>query len=111
MKELNTAFNFTKWVIDALPLPGPGKRLYVYDTKVRGLELMVTGHGSRSFKVYRKLHDKPVRVSLGKYPEMSIEQALTAAQKVITEMIKATNPNKEYVIKELKEAFSKLSRS
>jgi integrase len=95
MKELNTAFNFTKRVIDALPLPGPGKRLYVYDTKVRGLELMVTGHGSRSFKVYRKLHDKPVRVSLGKYPEMSIEQARTAAQKVITEMIKGTNPNAE----------------
>jgi integrase len=95
MKELNTAFNFTKRVIDALPLPGPGKRLYVYDTKVRGLELMVTGHGSRSFKVYRKLHDKPVRVSLGKYPEMSIEQARTEAQKIITEMIKGTNPNAE----------------
>ena len=95
MRRAETTFNFTKRSIDALPLPEMGKRLYVYDTKVRGLELMVTGHGSRSFKVYRKLNEKPVRVSLGKYPEMSIEQARHEAQKVITEMLKGKNPNAE----------------
>ncbi len=95
MRHMETTFNFTKRSIDVLPLPEVGKRLYVYDTKVRGLELMVTGHGSRSFKVYRKLNEKPVRVSLGKYPEMSIEQARAEAQKVITEMIRGKNPNEE----------------
>lgn len=34
MKQDNN-FNFIKKSLDALPLPGPGKRLYVYDTKVR----------------------------------------------------------------------------
>lgn len=95
MKSSNTSINFTKRVIDALPLPVEGKRTYHYDTKVRGLELMITSSGTRSFKVYRKLHDKPVRVSLGKYPEMSIEEARLAAQKVITEMLKGHNPNVE----------------
>lgn len=88
-------FNFTKKSLDALPFPEPGKRLYVYDAKVRGLELMVTDQGRKSFKVYRKFNNKPVRVTLGKYPEMTIEQARTEAQKVITEMLKGTNPNKE----------------
>lgn len=88
-------FNFTKKSLDALPSPNFGKRHYVYDTKVRGLELMLTNQGSKSFKVYRKFNNKPIRVTLGKYPEMTIEQARIEAQKVITEMLKGNNPNVE----------------
>lgn len=87
--------NFTKKSIDALALPEDGKRFYFYDTKVRGLELMVTSHGSKSFKVYRRFNDKPVRVTLGKYPEMTIEQARNEAQRVIAELLKGKNPNEE----------------
>ena len=95
MKREDKSFNFTKKSLDALPLPTVGKRLYVYDTKVRGLELMMTEQGTKSFKVYRKLNDKPVRITLGKYPEISVEQARNEAQKVISEMIKGKNPNDE----------------
>lgn len=95
MKREDKSFNFTKKSLDALPLPTLGKRLYVYDTKVRGLEIMVTEQGTKSFKVYRKLNDKPVRITIGKYPEISVEQARKEAQKVISEMIKRKNPNDE----------------
>jgi integrase len=95
MKQQDKSFNFTKKTLDALPYPEKGKRLYVYDTRVRGLELMVTDQGTKSFKVYRKLNDKPVRVTLGKYPDMTIEQARNEAQKIITEMLKGKNPNDE----------------
>jgi integrase len=95
MKKQDTSFNFTKKILDALSLPEKGKRLYVYDTRVRGLELMMTDQGTKSFKVYRKLNDKPVRVTLGKYPDMTIEQARNEAQKIITEMLKGKNPNDE----------------
>ncbi|EKE09071.1 MAG: hypothetical protein ACD_16C00214G0001 [uncultured bacterium] len=95
MKLQDNNLNFTKKSLDALRFPAVGKRLYIYDSKVRGLELMVTGQGSKSFKVYRKLNNKPIRVTLGKYPEMSIEQARNEAQKVISEMIKGKNPNEE----------------
>ncbi|MBP6952474.1 MAG: site-specific integrase [Alphaproteobacteria bacterium] len=95
MKKQDNNFNFTKKSLDALPCPEKGKRLYVYDTRVRGLELMVTDQGTKSFKVYRKLNDKPVRVTLGKYPDMTIEQARNEAQKIITEMLKGKNPNDE----------------
>ena len=54
MTSQDKSFNFTKKSLDALPSPAVGKRLYVYDTKVRGLELMVTEQGAKSFKVYRK---------------------------------------------------------
>lgn len=95
MKQSEKTFNFTKKSLDALRLPEKGKRLYVYDTRVRGLELMATEQGVKSFKVYRKFNNKPVRVTLGKYPQMTIEQARQAAQKIITEMLKGTNPNEE----------------
>ena len=95
MAQHDTSFNFTKKSIDSLPIPGKGKRLYVYDTKIRGLELMVTEQGAKSFKVYRKLNDKPIRVTLGKYPEMTIDQARNEAQRVISQIIKGINPNEE----------------
>jgi integrase len=95
MKQTDKNFNFTKKVLDALPLPEVGKRFYFYDTKVRGLELMVTEQGTKSFKVYRKCNNKPVRVTLGKYPEMTVENARNEAQRVIAEMLKGKNPNEE----------------
>ena len=88
-------FNFIKKSLDALPLPDEGKRLYVYDTKVRGLELMVTPQGTKSFKVYRKFNNKPIRVTLGKYPEMTIENARRDAQRIINELNTGKNPNNE----------------
>ena len=88
-------FNFTKRFLEAIEIPDSGKRLYLYDTKVRGLELMVTGQGAKSFKVYRRIKDKPVRVTLGKFPEMTIEQARKEAQRTINTMNTGINPNEE----------------
>jgi hypothetical protein len=95
MEKQDKSFNFTKKSLDTIAIPDSGKRLYVYDTKIRGLELMVTEQGTKSFKVYRKYNGKPVRITLGKYPEMSIENARNEAQKVISDMIKGKNPNEE----------------
>ena len=95
MKQQEKSFNFTKKALDTLVMPETGKRFYFYDTKVRGLELMITEQGSKSFKVYRKCNGKPVRVTLGKYSEMSIENARNEAQRVITEMINGKNRNEE----------------
>ncbi len=89
------SFNFTKKAIESLPFPEKGKRLYFYDTKIPGLELILTNQGTKSFKVYRKFGRSPVRVSLGKYPQITIEEARKKAQKVIAELISGKNPNEE----------------
>jgi len=95
MSRQDTSINFTKKSLDVLCVTEKGKRLYVYDNRVRGLELMVTEQGVKSFKVYRKVNNKPVRVTLGRYPAMSIDQARNEAQRIITEMIQGKNPNEE----------------
>lgn len=87
--------NFIKKTLDTLPIPIKGKRLYFYDTKIRGLELMVTDKGTKSFKVYRKLGSKPIRVTLGKYPEMTVELARKEAQRVIADLNTGKNPNED----------------
>ena len=93
MKERDNNFNFTKKALDTIELPVNGKRHYFYDTKIKGLELMLTEQGTKSFKVYRKFKGKPVRVTLGKYPEMTVEIARNEAQKIIAEMLSGKNPN------------------
>lgn len=95
MNRSSKSINFTQKIIEDLPLPPKDKRLYFYDKHVQGLELMITHQGAKSFKVYRKFQETPVRISLGKYPQMTIEEARRKAQKVISELISGKNPNEE----------------
>ncbi len=66
--------NFTKAVIAALEPPSTGRR-YVYDNKVHGLLIMVTPPGVRSFQVRKHLDGKAARVTLGRFPAMTVTQA------------------------------------
>lgn len=85
--------NFTKAALDALPLPANGKRSYYYDTKLRGLGVAVTGGGTKSLIVYRWVSGKPERVTLGRYPDLSLEQARRMAAEVNATIAKGENPN------------------
>lgn len=70
------SFNFTKAAINVLPLPDSGKRAVYHDAKTTGLQIRVTASGVKTFCVYRRIKaGQPERVTLGRYPEMTIEQA------------------------------------
>jgi len=84
---------FTKPALKALPLPPPGRRVSYADTAVRGLQLRVTSNSIKSFQVYKKLGSTPVRVTLGRFPDMTIEQARRLAQSTIASIAEGINPN------------------
>jgi integrase len=88
-------FNFTKAVLTALPLPEKGKTGYYYDEKSRGLGLYVTASGTRTFFVYRKIEGKPERIKLGRFPDMSIEQARKQAGITNSNIDMGENPQEE----------------
>ena len=67
-------FNFTKATIEALPVPQKGWKYY-YDLKVQGLGIGVGATGKKSFILYRKINGRPERITLGRYPDLAIEQA------------------------------------
>jgi len=87
---MSEKITLTKKVIEAAPMPASG-RAYLHDAKVSGLLVQITPAGTRSWQVYRKLNGKPVRVTLGRYPDMTIEQARKAAMLTLSSLAGGVN--------------------
>lgn len=94
-KNEGNKYNFTKIFIESLKIPKAGQRSYYKDTKVNGLEIMVTSSGHKSFKVSKKKEGKFIRITLGKYPDLSIENARKKALEVNNQIAQGVNPNEE----------------
>lgn len=85
--------NFTKRTLEAISAPPKGKRLYFRDSKQRGLILDVTPSGTKSFYFYRKIHGRPVRLLLGRFPDLSVEQARGIASEKNAQVAKGEDPS------------------
>lgn len=85
-------FNFTKAAIENLPVPDKGWA-YHYDLKVQGLGIGIGSTGKKSFILYRKIHGKPERITLGRYPDLTIEQARGKASEINTDIAAGLNPS------------------
>jgi integrase len=84
--------NFTRKNLDRLPLPDGSLRHYYYDAKVRGLALGVSSTGRKTFLLYRKIQGRPERVTLGLYPDLSIEQARGKASAMNAAIARGEDP-------------------
>ncbi len=84
--------NFTMAAIDALPIPDHGKRADYQDTKTTGLQLRVTSTGIKTFSVLRRVNGSLERITLGRYPDMKIEQARRQAGDVNSAIANGANP-------------------
>ncbi len=83
--------NFTKKVIESLPLPEKSYCMY-HDTGTPGLVLRVYPSGIKSFFLYRWTNGKPEYVSLGRYPAVFPEQARRRAAELNSEIGAGRNP-------------------
>jgi len=83
---------FTKKSLEALPLPPAGKRLYAYDLKTPGLGVQVTSTGTITFQLYRKVQGRPERMTLGRFPAMTVEQAKRKAAQLNGVIAQGQNP-------------------
>lgn len=92
---MESKFRFTKKALEDLPVPE--KRQRVRDTGVLGLVLDLFPSGTKTFRVYKKIKgaNKPVNVTLGKFPSISIENARKAASEAINRLSSGINPNDE----------------
>ena len=97
--------NFTKQSIEGIPAPATGRTL-VYDEggkqSVKGLALQVTAAGARTFQVYKWAAGKPLRITLGRYPDMTVEQSRKAAKQALGNIATGGNPNAEKRIERTK---------
>lgn len=95
---MSTKVNFTKSALDNLPLPEAGERITYYDEggreSVRGLQLRVTSAGTKTFAVFKRVAGgQPERVTIGKYPDWSIENARKEAKKKIAQLAQGESPS------------------
>jgi len=72
---MSNRISFTKKVLDKLPLPPVGKRVDYFDTSTNHLTLRVSHVGTKAFVLYRKIDGVAERLTLGRYPTMTIDQA------------------------------------
>ena len=86
--------NFTKANISALPLPPAGKRETFHDLKTNGLQIRTTSGGVKTFSVFRwvKGSRRPERVTLGRFPDISVEKARTMAAEINATIAKGDTP-------------------
>lgn len=86
-------FRFSKDKLDNLPLPTTDRDTYT-DTVETALRLRVGKTGIKAFILFRKVSGKPILVTLGRYPAMTIDQARTEARKQLGLMVVGIDPNK-----------------
>ena len=85
-------FKFTKEALAGLPIPASGRAVY-HDAKTTGLQVRVTHTGIRTFSVFRRIKGgQPERITLGRFPEMTVEQARRRAARINAEIEEGSNP-------------------
>jgi len=88
---MDKQFLFTHERLNKLPVPDVGRTEY-FDTKQQKLRLRVTTTGAKSFAVVKKVNNKPKRVTIGKWPEISIAKARDEAIKILDEIRQGIDP-------------------
>lgn len=87
--------NFTQAKIEKLPVPKQGRVDY-YDVKVTKLTCRVSASGNKSFVVIKKnAAGKAQRVTLGRFPDMTVSTAQKLAGEILTDLSRGINPTEE----------------
>lgn len=87
--------NFTKAALLKAPAAAKGKKDYYYDEREKGLVMAVTGAGTKTFYLYKRIEGRPERLMLGRFPDMTVEQARKRTTAAKGEIATGANPQKE----------------
>ncbi|WP_333876382.1 tyrosine-type recombinase/integrase [Methylobacter sp.] len=89
------SINFTQDRIRELPSPKSGRADY-YDTGCPKLTCRVSDTGNKSFVVLKKTADgKTQRITLGRFPDMTVSDARKKAQAALVDLANGINPIEE----------------
>ena len=88
-------FNFTQQRIEKLPIPEKDRKDY-YDTEVSKLICRVSSTGNKSFCLFKRTTTgKLRRVTLGKFPDVTVSGARKMAQSALAELAQGINPTEK----------------
>lgn len=92
---MSNQISFTKRIIDALPPAAAGTRAYYEDDRVPALRLAVTDRGSKSWVVQKRIDGRVTRITLGRYPDLTPENARRHAEQTIGQIAEGRDPQTE----------------
>ena len=100
----------SKTVVDNAEAPATGQK-FIWDTQIGGFGLRITSGGTRTFIVQKRINGKDRRVTLGRYPEITAEQARKLALAHVAEIASGGDPiaakaTEEVQAKTLREAVA-----
>jgi integrase len=106
---MTRALNFTEArVRKLLAAPEGVKRLYYRDPKTRGFMLAVAPTGKKTFLLYRKVNGRPERITIGAWPDLSVEAARKKAEEINGAIARGENPAEQQRQKRLEGTFKNL---
>lgn len=87
----------TKTVVDKLAIPpstqvGRTAQKRYYDDVIKGFGVRVTSGGTKAFFVEKLIKRKLSRITLGRYPELTVEMARKEAQKLLGQIAMGIDP-------------------
>jgi integrase len=101
--------NLTAAYIENVALPDRGQQ-DIYDTKERGLILRVSDSGRKSWNVFYRHEGRNRRMTLGKYPHISLADARRLAKKHLSEAaVHGKDPAAEKLEKRAADTFGELA--
>jgi integrase len=91
---VNQSVKLTKLIVDKTPAPLIGQ-LLLRDTELKGFGLRVTAGGAKSFILEKRIKGRVRRITIGRYPGITAEQARKEAQKLLGHIITGHDPMAE----------------
>ena len=85
---------FTREALNNIKIPTEKQNIY-RDTKEKGLFLIVSYGGSKTFYLGKKIQQLYQKIKIGRFPELSITEARTRASELKGEIAKGYNPAEE----------------
>jgi integrase len=92
---MDNRFSFTIAALKAVQCPADSDRTYVYDARTPGLAFCRTAKGAQSFYLYRRIGGRPVRLRLGGFPDITIEQARDMAAEKNGDIARGIDPQQQ----------------
>lgn len=84
----------TKSIVDRLNAPATGQA-FTRDMELKGFAVRITTSGAKSFILEKRIDGKVKRLTLGRYPELTVEQARKEAHKFLGHIATGRNPSAE----------------
>ncbi|MGB8806778.1 MAG: tyrosine-type recombinase/integrase [Candidatus Rickettsiella isopodorum] len=82
----------TKIAVDKLPLPSLGNQKRYYDSVMTGFGVRITAKGAKAFFIEKMIKGKQKRLTIGRYPGLTVEQARKEAQKLLGKIATGLDP-------------------